>query len=71
MPDLSNILSASSPLTLASVARGAQPLVMSDLARASKGRAVFIAPDEAAMRSVAEAAKFFAFFLECTESFWL
>ena len=33
---------------------------MSDLARASKGRAVLIAPDEAAMRSVAEAAQFFA-----------
>ncbi len=60
MPDSSRILSAKSPLTLASVARGAQPLVMSDLARAVKGRAVFVAADEAAMRSVAEAAKFFA-----------
>ncbi len=60
MPDLSRILKADGPLTLASVARGAQPLVMADLARAAKGRAVFIAPDEAAMRSVAEAARFFA-----------
>ena len=60
MPDLNRILSAETPLTLSSVARGAQPLVMSDLARASKGRAVLIAPDEAAMRSVAEAAQFFA-----------
>ncbi|MBC2666567.1 transcription-repair coupling factor [Novosphingobium flavum] len=65
MPDLSRILSASAPLTLASVARGSQPLVLADLARAaqagSKGaRAVFVAPDEAAMRSVSEAAAFFA-----------
>ena len=67
MPDLSRILTASAPLTLASVARGAQPLVMSDLARAAKGRAVFIAPHEAAMHSVAEAAKFFAPELEVIE----
>ncbi|QIG53107.1 transcription-repair coupling factor [Altererythrobacter sp. BO-6] len=60
MPDLSRFLSAKTPLTLASVARGAQPLVMSDLARAAKGRAVFIAADDAAMRSVADAARFFA-----------
>ena len=51
MPDLSRILNAREPLTLASVARGAQPLVMSDLARAAKGRAVFIAPDEGAMHA--------------------
>ena len=50
MPDLSRILNATQPLTLAQVARGAQPLVMADLARASKGRAVFIAPDDAAMQ---------------------
>ncbi|HEX5644562.1 MAG TPA: transcription-repair coupling factor, partial [Erythrobacter sp.] len=67
MPDLNRILSATSPLTLASVARGAQPLVMSDLARAAKGRAVFIVPDEAAMRSVADAAGFFAPELEVIE----
>ncbi|SMQ74291.1 transcription-repair coupling factor [Altererythrobacter xiamenensis] len=67
MPDLSRILSAKAPLTLSSVARGAQPLVMSDLARASKARAVFIAPDEAAMRSVADAAQFFAPELEVIE----
>ncbi len=60
MPDLNRILSASVPLTLSSLPRGAQPLVMSDLARAAKHRAVFIAPDDAAMRSVAEAAQFFA-----------
>jgi transcription-repair coupling factor (superfamily II helicase) len=33
---------------------------MADLARAAKQRAVFIAPDDAAMRGVAEAARFFA-----------
>ena len=60
MPDLSRILSASTPLTLSSLPRGAQPLVLADLARAAKGRAVFIAPDDAAMRSVAEAARFVA-----------
>ena len=34
--------------------------MLSDLARAARGRAVFIAPDDAAMRAVAEAARFFA-----------
>ena len=67
MPDISRILSASAPLTLASVARGSQPLVMADLARASRGRAVFVAPDDAAMRAVAEAAQFFAPELEVIE----
>ncbi len=60
MPDLSRILSAKSPLTLASVVRGAQPMVLADLARAAKKRAVFIAPDDAAMRAVTDAAHFFA-----------
>ena len=67
MPDLNRILAAKEPLTLASIARGAQPLVMADLARAAKGRAVFIAPDDAAMRAVAEAAAFFAPELEVLE----
>ncbi|MFK4002560.1 transcription-repair coupling factor [Qipengyuania sp. NPDC077563] len=67
MPDLSRILKAEKQLTLAQVARGAQPLVMADLARAGKGRAVFIAPDDAAMRSVADAANFFAPELEVIE----
>lgn len=67
MPDLNRILSAQSPLTLASVAHGAQPLVLADLARAAKGRAVFIAPDDAAMRAVADAAAFFAPELEVIE----
>ncbi len=60
MPDLSRILSAKQPLTFANLARGAQPLVMSDLARAAKKRAVFIAPEDAGMRAVADAARYFA-----------
>jgi len=65
MPDLDRILAARSPLTLASLARGAQPLVLADLARAAGqkgkgGRAVFVAPDEQAMRAVVDAAGWFA-----------
>ncbi|MFU7529006.1 transcription-repair coupling factor [Qipengyuania sp. ASV99] len=72
MPDLDRILNADAPLTLSSLPRGAQPLVMSDLARAAqriKGgqRAVFIAPDDAAMHSLAEAARFFAPEIEVIE----
>ena len=67
MPDLSRIIKADAPLTLASVARGAQPLVMADLARAARRRAVFIAPDDAAMRMVSDAARFFAPELEVIE----
>ena len=67
MPDFNRILAADQPLTLSSLARGAQPLVLVDLARASKSRAVFIASDEAAMRSIAEAAQFFAPELEVIE----
>ena len=52
MPDLHKILNATAPLTLASIPRGAQPLVMADLARAAGhakkgGRAVLVAADEA------------------------
>ena len=60
MPDLDRILKADRPLSLTSVPRGAQPLVMADLARAAKGRAVLIAPDEQAMRAVTDAAQWFA-----------
>ncbi|HWK42008.1 MAG TPA: transcription-repair coupling factor [Croceibacterium sp.] len=65
MPDLSRILKADRPITLASVARGAQPLVMADLARAAggsagQGRAVFVAADDQAMSAVADAARWFA-----------
>ena len=70
MPDLARILAAKAPLTLAGLARGAQPLVLADLARAAaaKGaRAVFIAPDEAAMRGLDEAAQVFAPEIEVLE----
>ncbi|MFA7585267.1 MAG: transcription-repair coupling factor, partial [Novosphingobium sp.] len=70
MADLNRILSAQGPLTLASVARGSQPLVLADLARAARvkgARAVFVAPDDAAMRAIVDAAQFFAPELECME----
>ncbi|WP_347304329.1 transcription-repair coupling factor [Croceibacterium sp. TMG7-5b_MA50] len=63
MADLSRILSATRPLTLASLPRGAQPLVLADLARTAKakgGRAVFIAPDDQAMRAISDAVHWFA-----------
>ena len=40
---------------------------MADLARASTGRAIFIAPDDSAMRSIVDAAAFFAPELEVIE----
>ncbi|MFM2301117.1 MAG: transcription-repair coupling factor [Pseudomonadota bacterium] len=63
--DFAKILSATAPLTLAGLARGSQPMVLADLARAASGvagggRAVFIAPDEAAMQAIADSAVFFA-----------
>ena len=60
MPDLKTILTAKTPLTLSGVPAGFQPSLLADLARAAKGRAVFIAPDDAAMRAVAATAPFFA-----------
>ena len=58
--DISRILNAERPLTLASVNDGAVPLVLSDIARAARGRTIYIAPDDAGMRAVAEAAEYFA-----------
>ena len=65
MPDIQRILAARAPLTLSAIARGAQPLVLADIARAAHAarpgaRAVFIAPDESAMRAIADTASFFA-----------
>jgi len=60
MNNIDRLLAAKQPLTLASLPRGAQPMVLGDLARASKGRAVFIAADDASMRAIGEAAQFFA-----------
>ncbi|WP_298669943.1 transcription-repair coupling factor [uncultured Sphingomonas sp.] len=67
MPDLKQILSATQPLTLAGVPAGFQPSLLADLARAATKRAVFIAPDEAAMRAIAATAHFFAPELEIVE----
>jgi transcription-repair coupling factor (superfamily II helicase) len=58
--DLRKILTTTKPVTLAGVPGGFMPWLAADLARAAKGRAVFVAPDEAAMRALAEAANYFA-----------
>ena len=61
---LQKILAAAKPMTLAGVPAGFVPWLAADLARAAKGRAVFIAPDEAAMRAIVDAAHYFASELE-------
>jgi transcription-repair coupling factor (superfamily II helicase) len=58
--DLKRLTQAKEPLTLAGVPGGFLPWLLADLARAAPGRAVFIAPDEAAARSVLDAAGYFA-----------
>jgi transcription-repair coupling factor (superfamily II helicase) len=58
--DIHKILSAKKPMTLAGAPAGFLPWLAADLARAAKGRAVFIAPDEAAMRHLQDAATYFA-----------
>ncbi|WNO52981.1 transcription-repair coupling factor [Stakelama saccharophila] len=60
MPDLKTIISAAKPLTLAGVPTGFLPSLLADLARAASGGAVFVAPDEAAMRAVLSTAPYFA-----------
>ncbi|WP_445192860.1 transcription-repair coupling factor [Sphingomonas sp. Tas61C01] len=60
MPDLNSILSAARALTLSGVPTGFQPSLLADLARGAKGRVVFVAPDEAAMRAIAATAQYFA-----------
>ena len=60
MIDLSRILKADRPVTLAGAPAGFVPWLAADLARGAKGRAVFIAPDEAAMRAIVDAAHYFA-----------
>ena len=57
---LPRIIGAAKPLTLAGVPSGFLPWLLTDLARAAAGRAVYVAADEAAMRSVADTAHFFA-----------
>src|SRR5688572_24322364 len=63
MTDLQTILSARRPMTLAGVPSGFLPWLAADLARAAahrNARTVFIAPDEAAMRAIVDAAHYFA-----------
>jgi transcription-repair coupling factor (superfamily II helicase) len=60
MRDLQRILSADRPITMAGAPAGFVPWLAADLARAAKGRAVFIAPDEAAMRAIVDASHYFA-----------
>ena len=67
MPDLSRILKAQAPLTLAGVPAGFLPALLADLARAAPARAVFIASDEAQMRAIAATAPWFAPELEVIE----
>ena len=58
--DLQKILTAGAPVTLAGAPGGFMPWLAADLARAAKGRAVFVAPDEGAMRALADTAAYFA-----------
>lgn len=67
MPNLNQILSAKAPLTLSGAPSGFLPWLLADLARASTAGAVYIAPDEAAMRAVASTAAFFAPELEIVQ----
>ncbi|HEX8382390.1 MAG TPA: transcription-repair coupling factor [Sphingomonas sp.] len=60
MPDLKTILTAPGPLTLSGVPTGFQPQLLADLARAAPSRVMFVAPDDAAMRALAQCAPFFA-----------
>ncbi|WP_205480553.1 transcription-repair coupling factor [Sphingomonas arenae] len=65
MTDFQCILKAGEPLTLAGAPTGFLPWLAADLARAahgasSGGRAVFIVPDEAEMRALADTAPTFA-----------
>jgi len=63
--DIHKILAARRPMTLAGAPAGFLPWLAADLARAAPmnangARAVFIAPDEAAMRHLQDAATYFA-----------
>lgn len=60
MIELNRILTSAKPLTLAGAPTGFLPWLMTDLARAASGRAVFIASDEVSMRALADAANWFA-----------
>jgi len=58
--ELHNILNSAVPLTLSGIASGFMPSLLADLTRASKRRAIYIAPDETNMRNIAETVPYFA-----------
>ncbi len=60
MIDFKSLIAAREQLTLGGAPGGFLPSLMADLARAAKGRAVFIAPDESAARGLVDAAAYFA-----------
>ncbi len=60
MIDLARLTDAPRALTLAGAPAGYLPWLMADLARTVKGRAIFIAPDDAMAAQLADAARFFA-----------
>lgn len=60
MSKLHRITDRKEALTLSSVPAGFTPLLLADLTRAAKGRTVYIAADDAAMRHVADTLPFFA-----------
>ncbi len=60
MTDIQRILSARTSLTLSSIPSGFVPLLLADLTRGAKGRTLFVAADDAAMRSLADTIAFFA-----------
>jgi len=60
MTDLQRIIHSPQGLTLSSVPSGFAALLLADLTRAAKARTLFIAPDDSAMRAIADAVPFFA-----------
>ena len=60
MTDIQRIINSRAPLTLASVPSGFVPLLLADLTRAARARTLYIAPDDSAMRAIADAVPFFA-----------
>ncbi len=60
MPDINSILNSKAAKTLANVPTGFVPLLLADFARAAKGRALFIAADDNALRQIADTVPFFA-----------
>jgi transcription-repair coupling factor (superfamily II helicase) len=60
MPDINSILNSKASQTLSSVPTGFVPLLLADFARAAKGRTLFIASDDSALRHIADNVPFFA-----------